>query len=94
MHVYDLRSRAEDQTVEVQVWVLSCFPVLAVPSTAVEQRRVPFPLATRVAELVFPLCCSHAEDARILLTLISPICAWKGKTYRHRLYVIWNILLY
>ena len=55
MHVYDLRSEAEDQTVEVQVWVLSCFPVLAVPSTAVEQRRVPFPLAKRVAELVFPL---------------------------------------
>ena len=48
--------------------MLSCFPVLAVPTTAVEQRRVPFPLATRVAELVFPLCCSHAEDARILLT--------------------------
>ena len=39
---------------QVQVWVLSCFPVVADPST-VEQWRVPFPLAKRVAVLVFPL---------------------------------------
>ena len=41
-------------TVEVQVWVLSCFPVVEDPST-VEEWRVPFPLAKRVAELVSPL---------------------------------------
>ena len=33
----------------------------------------------------FSPCCSHAEVARILLTLISPVCTWKGKTYRHRI---------
>ena len=47
--------------------MLSCFPVIADPST-VEQRR-------------FPPCCSRAEVAPINLTLISPICAWKGKVY-------------
>ena len=31
----------------------------------------------------FPPCGSYAEVARILLTFISLICAWKGKTYRH-----------
>ena len=30
-----------------------------------------------------PPCGSYAEVARILLTLISLICAWKGKTWRH-----------
>ena len=39
---------------QLQVWVLSCFSVVADPST-VEQWRVPFPLAKRVAVLVFPL---------------------------------------
>ena len=29
----------------------------------------------------FPPCCSRVEVARINLTLISPICAWKGKVY-------------
>ena len=41
-------------TVVVLVWVLSCFPVVADPST-VEQWRVTLPVAKRVAELVFPL---------------------------------------
>ena len=30
-----------------------------------------------------PPCGSYAEVARIFLTLISLICAWKGKTWRH-----------
>ena len=41
-----------------------------------------FPLAKRVAELVSPLLFTNAEVARIPLTLISPLCAWKSKTYR------------
>ena len=41
----------------------------------------------QVVELV-PLsslapCCSYAEVARILLPLISPICARNGKTFHH-----------
>ena len=79
IYVHELKIKL----LQVQVWVLSCFPVVADPST-VEQWRVPFPLAKRVAVLVFP-CYSHAEVARILLTLISPICAWKGKAYRHKI---------
>ena len=43
-----------------------------------------FPASQASCRVSFPPCCSHAEVARILLTLISPICAWKGKTYRHR----------
>ena len=71
-------------------WRLNCwspslsavlFPIVADPST-LEQWRVPFPLAKRVAELVSP-CCSYAEVSRVLLTLNSPICVWKGKTHRH-----------
>ena len=31
----------------------------------------------------FPPCCSYAEVTRVLFTLNSPICAWKGKTCRH-----------
>ena len=71
------------KTVEVQVWVLSCFPVVADPNT-VEQWWVPFPLAKRVAELVFPLVVHPPKSLEFTLRLFSPICAWKGKTYRHR----------
>ena len=41
-----------------------------------------FPASQTSCRVSFPLCCSYAEAARILLTLIPPICAWKGKTYR------------
>ena len=42
-----------------------------------------FPASQASCRVSFPPCCSYAEVARVLLTLISPICAWKGKTYRH-----------
>ena len=42
-----------------------------------------FPASQASCRVSFPPCCSYAEIARILLTLISSICAWKGKTYRH-----------
>ena len=41
-----------------------------------------FPTSQTSCWVSFPLCCSYAEAARILLTLISPIGACKGKTYR------------
>ena len=44
-----------------------------------------FPVSQASCRVSFSLCCSYAEVARILLTLISPICAWKSKTYRHRI---------
>ena len=47
------------------------FPVVADPGT-VEQWRVPFPASQASCRVSFPPCCSHAEVARILLTLISP----------------------
>ena len=50
IYVHELKIKL----LQVHVWVLSCFPVVADPST-VEQWRVPFPLAKRVAVLVFPL---------------------------------------
>ena len=42
-----------------------------------------FPASQASCRVSFPPCCPYAEVARVLLTLISPICAWKGKTYRH-----------
>ena len=50
IYVHELKIKL----LQVHVWVLSCFPVVADPST-VEQWRVPFPLAKRVAVLVFSL---------------------------------------
>ena len=84
---YDLFPRTEDYTVEFQVWMLSCFPAVADPDTVEEseQWRVPFPVSQASCRVSFSPCCSYAEVARILLTLISPICAWKSKTYRHRI---------
>ena len=71
--LYDLRPRAEDSTVEVQVWVLSCFPVVADPST-VEQWRVPFPLAKRVAKLVSPLSFTCQSRSNSLNAYFSDLC--------------------
>ena len=42
-----------------------------------------FPASQASCRVTFPPCCSYAEVVRILLTLISPICVWKDKTYRH-----------
>ena len=39
-----------------------------------------FPVSQASCRVSFSPCCSYAEVARILLTLISPICAWKSKT--------------
>ena len=50
IYVHELKIKL----LQVQVWVLSFFPVVADPNT-VEQWRVPFPLAKGVAVLVFPL---------------------------------------
>ena len=45
-----------------------------------------FPASQASCRVSFPHAgCSYAEVAWILLTLISPNCAWKGKTYRHAL---------
>ena len=54
--------------------MLSCFPVVADPST-VEQWRVPFPLAKRVAELVFPHVVHMPKSLELPLHLFSPIYA-------------------
>ena len=41
-----------------------------------------FPASQASCRVSFPPpYCFYAEVARVLLTLISPICAWKGKTY-------------
>ena len=64
------------------LWRRPVYKMSSIPSI-VEQWRVPFPLAKRVAGYSFPPCCSYAEVVRILLTLISPICVWKVKTHRH-----------
>ena len=61
--------------------MLSCFPVVADPST-VEQWRVPFPLAPASqasCRVSFPPCCSHAKVARIPFTLIFPDLSWEGQ---------------
>ena len=42
-----------------------------------------FPASQASCELVFSPCCSYAEVTRVLFSLNSHICAWKGKTYRH-----------
>ena len=57
----------------VQVWVLSCFPVVADPST-VEQWRVPFPLAKRVAKLVSPLSFTCQSRSNSLNAYFSDLC--------------------
>ena len=49
-----------------------------------EQWRVPVKLAKRVAELVYPLVISTPKSLEFPQRLFSPICAWKGKTYRQR----------
>ena len=48
------------------------------------QWRVPVKLAKRVAELVYPLVISTPKSLEFPQRLFSPICAWKGKTYRQR----------
>ena len=53
--------------------MLSCFPVVADPST-VEQWRVPFPLAKRVAKLVSPLSFTCQSRSNSLNAYFSDLC--------------------
>ena len=52
---------------------MSCFPVVADPST-VEQWRVPFPLAKRVAKLVSPLSFTCQSRSNSLNAYFSDLC--------------------
>ena len=42
-----------------------------------------FPASQASCRVSFSPCCSYAEVTQVLFTLNSPICARKGKTYRH-----------
>ena len=53
--LYDLRPRAEDYNCCSPSLSAVLFSSCSRPYSTVEQRRVPLPLAKRVAELVFPL---------------------------------------
>ena len=58
--------------------MLSCFPVVADPST-LEQCRVPFPLAKRVAELVFPLVVHTPKSLELALNAYFPDLCLEGQ---------------
>ena len=53
--------------------MLSCFPIVADPSTVV-QWRVPFPLAKRVAELVSPLSFTRQSRSNFLNAYFPDLC--------------------
>ena len=44
-----------------------------------------FPVSQASCELVFPLVVVTPKSLEFFFTLNSPICVWKGKTYRHNM---------